>query len=156
LIDWKELFTILHAFLLWYDEWQGGTVRLACDNSGVVDAINKHLIRGAAILPLQRLFVIAAVYDIEIVPFWVPSEENMVADAASRYNDGRIANLGLQVSKLPRPSLLHCKLSSFFATPSPQVLNETTRKSPELQFILPAIRILPLPVLISNSGTLDR
>jgi Reverse transcriptase (RNA-dependent DNA polymerase) len=34
LIDWKELFAILHAFLLWHDDWQGGMVRLACDNSG--------------------------------------------------------------------------------------------------------------------------
>jgi hypothetical protein len=100
-IDWKELFAILHAFLLWHDEWQGATVCLACDNSSVVDAINKHSIQGPAILPLQRLFLIAAVYDIQIVPFWVPSEENMVADAASRYDHERLPNLGLQVSKLP-------------------------------------------------------
>jgi Reverse transcriptase (RNA-dependent DNA polymerase) len=129
-IDWKELFAILHTFLLWHEEWQGATVRLACDNSGVVDAINKHSIQGPAILPLQRLFLIAAVYDIEIVPFWVPSEENMViADAASRYDHERLANLGLQVSQLPRPSDLRRRLSSFFATPSQQALSATTRKS---------------------------
>jgi hypothetical protein len=81
------------------------------------------------ILPLQRLFLIAAVYNIQIVPFWVPSEENMVADAASRYDHERLANLGLQVSKLPRPSDLRRKLSSFFATPSRQALSATTRKS---------------------------
>jgi hypothetical protein len=52
-IDWKEMFAILHAFLLWHEDWKGGLVRAACDNSSVVDAINKHSIQGPAIVPLQ-------------------------------------------------------------------------------------------------------
>jgi len=47
------MFAILHAFLLWHEVWRGGKVRLACDNSSVVDAINKHSIKGPAIVPLQ-------------------------------------------------------------------------------------------------------
>jgi hypothetical protein len=124
-IDWKELF----AILLWHEEWQGATVCLVCDNAGVADAINKHSIRGPVILPLQRLFLIATVFDIQIVPFWVPSEENVVADAASRYDHERLANLGLQVSKLPWPSDLRRNLSTFFATPLRRALSATTRKS---------------------------
>ena len=127
-IDWKEMFAILHAFLLWHEEWQGGIVRLACDNSGVVDAINKHSIKGPAILPLQRIFLVAAVSDIQIAPFWVPSEENMVADAASRYDYKRLANLGLQISRLPTPADLRRKLHSFFTTPSRKALGRTTTK----------------------------
>src|SRR5436190_2802983 len=112
-IDWKEMFAVLHAFLLWHEVWRGGNVRLACDNSSVVDAINKHSIKGPAIVPLQRIFLIAAVYDIQILPFWIPSEENIVADAASRYDYEKLANLGLKVShNLPQPSQLH----SFFTT----------------------------------------
>jgi hypothetical protein len=126
-IDWKELFAVLHAFMLWHERWKGGKVRLACDNSSVVDAINKHSIKGPAIVPLQRIFLIAAVYDIEILPFWVPSAENMVADAASRFDYKRLANLGLQVSQdLPRPALLRQKLHSFFNTPSLLAPNKTT------------------------------
>jgi hypothetical protein len=49
--------------------------------------------------------------------FWVPSEENMVTDAAARYDHEGVATLGLQVSKLPRRSDMCPKLSSFFATP---------------------------------------
>src|SRR5277367_1167608 len=49
-IDWKELFAILHAFMLWHERWKGGNVRLACDNSNVADAINKHSIKGPAIV----------------------------------------------------------------------------------------------------------
>ena len=128
-IDWKEMFAILHAFLRWHEEWKGGTVRLACDNSAVVDSLNKHSIKGPAIVPLQRIFLIAAVYDIHIVPFWIPSEENMVADAASRHNYEKLANLGLQVTNLPRTVDLRQKLSSFFTTPSRHALGAITRKS---------------------------
>jgi len=132
-IDWKEMFAVLHAFLLWHEGWRGGKVRLACDNSSVVDAINKHSIKGPAIVPLQRIFLIAAVYDIEILPFWIPSEENIVADAASRYDYKKLANLGLQVShNLPRPSHLRQKLHSLYTTPSLQVLGEGMVKSSEL------------------------
>ena len=34
--------------------------------------------RGLAIIPLQQIFLIAAVFDIQILPFWLPSEENIV------------------------------------------------------------------------------
>lgn len=68
-IDWKKMFAVLHAFLLWHEEWSGGTVRLACDNSAVVDSINKRSIKGPAILPLQRILLIAMVYNIHIPPF---------------------------------------------------------------------------------------
>ena len=129
-IDWKEMFAVLHAFLLWHEVWRGGNVRLACDNSSVVDAINKHSIKGPAIVPLQRIFLIAAVYDIQIIPFWIPSEENMVADAASRYDFKKLADLGLKIShNLPRPSHLRQKLHSFFIVPSRQALGEGTVKS---------------------------
>jgi len=68
-INWKEMFAILHAFMLWHEIWRGGLVHIACDNSSVVDALNKHSIKGLAIVPLQRIFLIAAVYDIQISPF---------------------------------------------------------------------------------------
>src|SRR6266496_5722796 len=122
------MFTVLHAFLLWHEVWRGGKVHLACDNLSVVDAINKH----SVIVPLQWIFLIAAVYDIQILPFWIPSEENMMADAASHYDYKKLANLGLQVShNLPRPPLLRQKLHSFFTTPSLRALGEDTVKSSE-------------------------
>src|SRR5437762_5380801 len=93
------MFAVLHAFLLWHEVWRGGKVRVACDNSSVVDAINKHSIKGPAIIPLQRIFLIAAAFDIQILMFWVPSEENIVADAASCYDHKKLANLGFQVSQ---------------------------------------------------------
>jgi hypothetical protein len=51
-IDCKEMFVILHAFMLWHQAWLGGLVHVACDNSSVVDALNKRSIKGSAIVPL--------------------------------------------------------------------------------------------------------
>jgi hypothetical protein len=95
-----------------------------------VDSINKCSIKGPAILPLQRILLISAVYNIHIPPFWVPSEENMVADAASHYDYNTLANLGLQVSRFPKPAELRRKLNSFFTTPSHQALGGATIRSP--------------------------
>jgi hypothetical protein len=65
-INFKETFTILHAFVPWYEQWTAGRVRLACDNSAVVDGIKKHSIDGHAIRPLQTILLIAALFDIDL------------------------------------------------------------------------------------------
>jgi hypothetical protein len=69
--------------LLWHKDWANGRGHLACDNSTVVDAIHKCSIAGPAIHPLQTILLIAADFDIDLVPFWNPLEENIVADPAS-------------------------------------------------------------------------
>ena len=119
-IDWKEMFAVLHAFLLWHGLWHGGRVRLASDNTFVVDSINKGSIKGPTIRPLQRILLIAAVFDIKLLAFWIPSKENMVADAASCHDHEKLANLGLQVSQaFPSAKALRQKLNSFLSTQLP-------------------------------------
>ncbi len=125
-INWKEMFAILHAFILWHKECAGGRLRLACDNSAVVDAVIKKSIKGETINPLQMVLLIAAVFDIEILIFWIPSEENIVADAASRHDFKKLTNLGFQVSDLrqnhkpiSKISTLRQKLYTFLRTLSP-------------------------------------
>jgi hypothetical protein len=140
-INWKEAFAILHAFVLWHKHWAGGRLRLACDNAAVVEAVNKRSIRGETIRPLQLIFLIAAVFDIEITAFWIPSEENIVADAASRHDFKKLANLGFQVSSLrnrtpdTKMSTLRQRLFTFFTIPSPLRRGKTT--------IPPATRMSP-------------
>jgi hypothetical protein len=118
------MFAILHAFVLWHKEWAGGRLRLACDNSTVVQAVRNKSVRGEPIQPLQTILLIAAVFDIEIFIFWIPSEENIVADAASRHDFKKLANLGFQASAIHRAqdtrmSTLRQKLFSFLTTRSP-------------------------------------
>jgi hypothetical protein len=132
-INWKEMFAILHAFVLWHKEWAGGRLRLACDNSAVVDAVIKKSIKGETINPLQMVLLIAAIFDIEILIFWIPSEENIVADAASRHDFKKLTNLGFQVSELrqmrkpvSKISTLCQKLYTFLRTLSPLQPGRTT------------------------------
>ena len=40
-INWKEMYTVLYAFLLWHSHWENGELLVHCDNEAVVDAINK-------------------------------------------------------------------------------------------------------------------
>jgi len=65
-INWKEMFAVLYAFASWSERWQDARVIVFSDNTSVVDGINKHTIRGAAINPLQRLFLVAARRNIEV------------------------------------------------------------------------------------------
>ena len=136
-INFKEMFAILYAFVLWHEQWATGRLRLACDNSAVVDRIKKLSIDGPAIHPLQTILLIAALFDIELTVFWVPSRENIVADAASRHDFEKLTNLGFQdqVNRLRhgshvipsiRMATLRQKLHTYFKTQSLQQLDEIT------------------------------
>jgi len=92
-INWKEMFAIFFAVSLWADEWIGCRVILMCDNSAVVDAINKKSMRGITITILQFILLIAAIRDIELHSEWLSSEDNAIADALSRHQFDRLTSL---------------------------------------------------------------
>jgi hypothetical protein len=81
----------------------------------------------------------------------------MVADAASRYDYKRLTDLGMQVSRLPRPVTLRQKLHSLFIIPSLQAPDEAmVKSSPNTSPSVVAIttsRILP-PLDQSRTGWL--
>ena len=139
-INVKEMFAILYAFLLWHEQWANGRVRLACDNSAVVSAIGKRSIRGDANRPLQAILLIAAIFDIELTAFWLPSKENIVADAASWFDFKKLANLGFQdqihILRSPPPSQkitnLRQKLCNSLASTSLYGL----KQAPRIWFLL--------------------
>lgn len=125
-INWKEMYAILYAFLLWHSHWENGELLVHCDNEAVVEAINKRSIRGPTISPLQTLLLIAALFNITISAVWIPTALNSVADALFRHDFKRLANLGHQynhhnVRNLEPLSLivtLRQKLRSFLETAS--------------------------------------
>src|SRR5437762_9164718 len=116
------MFAILHTFLLWHNLWANRQVHIASNSSIIVDAINKHSIKSPVIRPLQSILLIAAVFDIDLMAFWIPSEENIIADAVSHFDFKKLAELGFQMSspdhRNPSMSSLHQKLRSFFTTQS--------------------------------------
>src|SRR5271169_106124 len=64
-----------------------------CDNSAVVDAVNKKSMRGETIAILQLILLIAAIRDIELHAEWLLSEDNAIADALSRHQWDRLTVL---------------------------------------------------------------
>jgi len=137
-INWKEMYAILYAFMLWHSHWENGELLVHCDNEAVVEAINKRSIRGSTITPLQTLLLLAALFNISVSAVWIPTASNSVADALSRHDFDRLANLGYQYNhhnirnKEPHTPIaaLRQKLHSFLQTVSPnQHGNHTTKQS---------------------------
>jgi RNase H./Reverse transcriptase (RNA-dependent DNA polymerase). len=114
-INWKEMTAIVYAFAEWSENWQHKKVLIFCDNQAVVSGVNKRTIRGTAIRPLQTLFLLAARRNIDVAAVWIPSQANTLADALSRFDKKRIADLvGEQLANsLPhrQTSLITSKIS---------------------------------------------
>ena len=137
LIDWKEAYAVLFAFAKWGHLWSGYSVIVMCDNTVVVNAINSKTVRGQAIDPLQLLLLTAALYDIELSSRWLSSKDNWIADALSRFEIHKIADIFPQFQhndssvhpcrETEKPmSDLRVKLQTFFGTDSPPALAKST------------------------------
>jgi len=127
-IDWKEAYAILFALAKWGESWHGRHITFMCDNSAIVDAIQKRRIHGEVITPLQLIFLMAALYDIEVLSCWLPSKDNWIAHALSPFNISRLTHC--QLDQLFKASLresgepmmaLRQKLHTFFKTDSPNL-----------------------------------
>jgi hypothetical protein len=66
---------------------------LFIDNTAVVGGLTKHSIRGEAMAPLRKLLLLAAAWDIEVVPRWILTLENTLAYALSRHERRKIADI---------------------------------------------------------------
>lgn len=66
-----------------------------CDNTVVVNAINSQSGRGESIDPIQLIFLTAALYDIEVSSQWLSSKDNWIADALSRFEIYKFADVFL-------------------------------------------------------------
>ena len=137
-INWKEMYAVLYAFLLWHPHWVNGELLVHCDNDAVVDAINKRSIRGPTITPLQTLLLIAALFNITISAIWIPTASNSIADALSRHDFKRLANLGYKdynhhnvrnSEPLALVPILRQKLQSFCTNPSLMMTSTSMRPS---------------------------
>lgn len=76
------------------------------ENRAVAYAISNRTIRGATMSVLRRCLLIAAECDLEIECQWIPTKENSLADALSRFDYDRITNLAPQLT-YPTSSLRH-------------------------------------------------
>lgn len=128
-IDWKEAYAILFAFAKWSSHWRSCLVEIHCDNSAIVDAINSRSIRGPAIDILQNLFLLTSLDDIVIHATWLPSQDNWIADALSRFEFSKLTNIFPKLHILSHRHRLHgnpmlalrARLQASFSTLLPHV-----------------------------------
>ncbi len=101
-IQVKELYAVLQALLRWGERWRGCHVVFHVDNSAVVDAINNRTIRSSPTMSLMRhIVMIAACLDMSFSSSWLPSHENAIADAASRYQYKQLFTLAPSLNRQP-------------------------------------------------------
>lgn len=119
-INTNEVDAILQGFLLFSHHWLHHTLVVHTDSSTAHTGLSKGFLHGPPNAPLKSLLILAAARDIQIVPHWLPSGENTLADALSRNNLQQIANIcphwqDLSVLNRPRGSP-HELISSTQAT----------------------------------------
>ena len=104
-INVKEMIAVLVALRTWAPQLAGCHLQLFCDNTAVVSGLRRKTSRGRLMTVLRRTLLLAARFDIEIEPQWIPSGENCLADALSRFETNRIKLLAPQLRTPRRTSL---------------------------------------------------
>ena len=99
-INTKEMRAVEQGLLRWGRIWKGARVISHIDNQAVVHGIANHTIRGNTMDVLRRCLLLASKHDIEFLPCWIPTEENILADALSRFDREAVANLAPQLFPL--------------------------------------------------------
>jgi hypothetical protein len=75
--------TVLTAFKLWANRWEHHKLVVFTDNKLVESALRKTSSKGAPAFMdiIQELLLLAAAHDLILVPEWLPSAKNTLADA---------------------------------------------------------------------------
>lgn len=98
-IQFKELYAILHAILCWGHTWSGQHIVFHCDNQDVVSWLTKGTGRSKHAMPILRIVIMIAVcLKFSFSCVWLPSAENAIADAASRFQYSRMFDLAPYLS----------------------------------------------------------
>ena len=138
-----------------------------CDNMVAVNAINAKSVRGKSIDPLQLILLTAALYDIEVSSQWLSSKDNWIADALSRFEIHKVADIFPQFYRTGNSqfhphrtsgklmSALREKLQIFFGTDSLPTFTKSTMSEKLPTSDLPLSMDSPLPFPYSSKRSLS-
>ena len=83
-IQFKEVYAVLRAVLCWGDQWSGQHVSFFCDNQAVVVWLNSGTAKSVqAMNVIRTISMLAACLNFTYDSVWIPTEKNLLADAAS-------------------------------------------------------------------------
>jgi hypothetical protein len=109
-IQIKEFYAIIHALLCWGPQLRGKHVIFHTDNQDVFSTLKKLSIRSAPTMELLRQFLgLACQLDFTFSTEWLPSKENPIADAASRYQFKLLFAIAPYLQAKPSPKALSLK-----------------------------------------------
>ena len=91
---------VYYVIQLWLDRLRGSKLTLYCDNDVCIYGLEKSSIRGPAMALLRDIAMLLASYDIYLVPIWIPTKANLLADDLSRFKFWKIANSNPQLRHL--------------------------------------------------------
>ena len=106
-IHLKEFYVVLVSCWLWGDQWTGNIVYLFCDNSAVVETLDKERPKDPRMLELLREFLYI-VCSKKFTPVFrkIGTKENYVADFISRCHDPGSTAEFFRSNKLPERKLV--------------------------------------------------
>jgi hypothetical protein len=92
------------AAAVWGRRWSGRTVVVCCDNSAVVDTLNKGCCRDPEVMHLVRcLAFLKARFQFSVTASHIEGSRNVLADALSRDNLDSFLSRYPQASPVPTP-----------------------------------------------------
>ena len=103
-IQWKELYPIALACLLWGHSWSGKKILFHCDNQAVVDIWASGTSRDPDIMHLVRsIFFSGATHHFTILVAHIAGTDNSIADSLSRLQIVRFQQLAPAADLTPTP-----------------------------------------------------
>lgn len=96
-INYLEMQAVEQTILYWGHAWYGKKVVIHIDNRAVAYGLANGTMRGTSMEALRGCWLLATEYDLEIEPLWISTKDNNLADALSRLDIRRIADLAPQL-----------------------------------------------------------
>ena len=101
-IQWKELYPIVMASIVWGEQWYRKKVLFVCDNQAVVACIRSGTSHSPAIMALLRnLFLVAAKANFTVSARHLAGVKNRIADCLSRFHMQEFRRLAPAASTMP-------------------------------------------------------
>ena len=110
----RELYPIVALTFMFGHLWRNHSITLNCDNQAIVAVINKHSARDPTIMTLLRPLILTLMTNnIKFKAVYIPSKENVIADAISRFQEDAplLQYYGMKPSPTPVP--LHLRPEAF-------------------------------------------
>ena len=99
-----ELLNIVVALKVWAAYWTNKKIKIHCDNMAVVEVLQKGRARDATLALLARnVWLICALFNIQILACHIPGKDNILADLLSRWQFSE-ANYEQLLHIIPTPN----------------------------------------------------